>query len=115
MIQEITFTKRMQTPTPPNEWCYKDQGENFRYFTKRVILGKDAEPWHECTNNYKEGYDLLLQLRQEHYTAEDRQALEAKYAAWKTHNKALVDEIENAVPEKPEQEQKSNKERNAQV
>ena len=49
MIEEITLTKRVQTPTPPNEWCYQDQGENYRYFTKRVLLGKDAEPWPECT------------------------------------------------------------------
>ena len=50
MIQEITLTKRVQTPTPPNEWCYQDQGEDFRYFTKRVLLGNNAEPWSECTD-----------------------------------------------------------------
>lgn len=53
MIEEITLTKRVQTPTPPNEWCYQDQGENFRYFTKRVLLGKNAEPWPECTDDEK--------------------------------------------------------------
>jgi len=47
------LTKRVQTPTPPNEWCYQDQGENFRYFTKKVILGANAEPWAECTTEEK--------------------------------------------------------------
>lgn len=53
MIQEVTLTKRVQTPTPPNEWCFQDQGENFRYFTKRVLLGKNEHPWAECTNDAK--------------------------------------------------------------
>lgn len=53
MIQEITLTKRVQTPTPPNEWCYQDQGEDFRYFTKRVLLGKNEQPWAECTDEEK--------------------------------------------------------------
>lgn len=53
MIQEITLTKRVQTPTPPNEWLYQDQDENYRYFTKRVLLGKNAEPWPECTDAEK--------------------------------------------------------------
>ena len=57
MIQEITLTKRVQTPTPPNEWCYQDQGENFRYFTKKVILGANAEPWAECTDEEKTAYE----------------------------------------------------------
>jgi hypothetical protein len=57
MIQEITLTKRVQTPTPPNEWCYQDQGENFRYFTKKVILGANAEPWAECTEAARLAYE----------------------------------------------------------
>lgn len=57
MIEEITLTKRVQTPTPPNEWCYQDQGENFRYFTKRVLLGKNAEPWPECTDMARIDYE----------------------------------------------------------
>ena len=57
MIQEITLTKRVQTPTPPNEWLYQDQGENFRYFTKKVLLGAGAEPWHECTEEDKAAYE----------------------------------------------------------
>ena len=51
------MTKRVQTPTPPNEWCYQDQGENFRYFTKKVILGANAEPWAECTDEEKTAWE----------------------------------------------------------
>ena len=57
MIQEITLTKRVQTPTPPNEWLYQDQGENFRYFTKKVLLGEGAEPWHDCTEADRLAYE----------------------------------------------------------
>ena len=57
MIQEITLTKRVQTPTPPNEWLYQDQGENFRYFTKKVLLGAEAEPWAECTEADRLAYE----------------------------------------------------------
>ena len=57
MIQEITLTKRVQTPTPPNEWCYQDQGENYRYFTKRVLLGHDAEPWLQCTDADRQAWE----------------------------------------------------------
>lgn len=40
-------------------WLYQDQGENFRYFTKKVLLGAGAEPWHECTSSEKEQYELM--------------------------------------------------------
>lgn len=65
MIQEITLTKRVQTPTPPNEWLYQDQGENFRYFTKKVLLGAEAEPWHECTPSQKEEYEEEMRKKEE--------------------------------------------------
>ena len=48
---------RIQRPTPPNEWMYEDRGESDRYFTKYVILGKNAEPWQECTNEEKEQWE----------------------------------------------------------
>lgn len=51
------MTKRVQTPTPPNEWCYQDQGEDFRYFTKRVLLGKNEQPWSECTDEEKTAWE----------------------------------------------------------
>jgi hypothetical protein len=48
---------RIQTPTSPNEWCYQDQGENFRYFTQRVFLGKNEQQWAECTNEEKQAWE----------------------------------------------------------
>lgn len=48
---------RIQTPTPPNEWCYQDQGEDFRYFTQRVFLGKNELPWAECTEEEKVAWE----------------------------------------------------------
>lgn len=48
---------RIQRPTPPNEWLYEDRGENDRYFTTIVFLGKNAQPWAECTNDEKEEWE----------------------------------------------------------
>lgn len=39
------------------KWLYQDRGENERYFTDMVYLGKDAEPWTECTNEEKEEWE----------------------------------------------------------
>lgn len=109
MIEELSVVLRKQTPNPPNEWLYEttviDGGLEKRNFVPFAYLGKNAEPWLQCTNNYKEGYDLLWSLRQEEHTAEDRQSIEAQYAAWQTSNPALAEEIDHAVPIKPEQEQ----------
>lgn len=44
---------RTQTPTAPNEWLYQDRGENDRYFTTFVHLGKEEPMWAECTNAEK--------------------------------------------------------------
>lgn len=44
---------RVQYPTPLNEWLYQDQEDGSRIFTDYVILGKEAEPWQECTNEEK--------------------------------------------------------------
>lgn len=68
MIQEITLTKRVQTPTPPNEWLYQDQGENFRYFTKKVLLGAEAEPWAECSESDRLAYEA--EWAEQHLTEE---------------------------------------------
>lgn len=48
---------RIQRPTPPNEWLYEDRGADNRYFTTIVYLGKNAEPWAECTNEEKEQWE----------------------------------------------------------
>ncbi len=108
MITE--FTTRVQTPDEGFDWLYKDQAPEPRMFRHEAGLPPHAEPWLQCTEEYKEGYDLLWSLRQEPHTAEERQALEAQYAAWQASswcaaNPALVEEIDHAVPEKPEQEQ----------
>ena len=47
----------IQRPTKPENWLYEDRGENGRYFTTIVYLGKDAEPWAECTNEEKEEWE----------------------------------------------------------
>ena len=52
MIQEINVKLRKQTPTPPNEWLYEEVGDE-RHFAKEVCLGKNAEPWPECTDEEK--------------------------------------------------------------
>ena len=36
------------------KWLYQDRGENDKYFTTIVYLGKDEDPWAECTNEEKE-------------------------------------------------------------
>jgi hypothetical protein len=77
MIQEITLTKRVQTPTPPNEWCYQDQGENFRYFTKKVILGANAEPWAECTDEEKLAWEKAHKPEPELLQEEIEEPIEA--------------------------------------
>ena len=100
MITE--FTTRVQTPDEGFDWLYKDQAGEPRMFRHEVGLPPQAEPWLQCTNSYKEGYDLLWSLRQEPHTDEERQALEAQYAAWCSANPALVDEIDRSVPVKPE-------------
>lgn len=48
---------KKQIPTPPNEWLYQDRGENSRYFTTVVILGKHEPEWKECTNEEKEAWE----------------------------------------------------------
>lgn len=39
------------------KWLYKDQDENCRYFTTVVYLGKDEEPWEECTDEEKREWE----------------------------------------------------------
>lgn len=48
---------RPQVPTPPNEWLHDGAPDWTRYFTTIVYLGKDAEPWAECTNEEKEEWE----------------------------------------------------------
>lgn len=46
-----------QKPIPPNEWLYKDEGEN-RIFAKQISYRSDkGKPWLECTNEEKEQWE----------------------------------------------------------
>ena len=99
-------------PEAPNEWLWRDHAEDVKreFYPSVSIRFEDMPEWHECEPNYKEGYDLLWSLRQEEHTAEERQSLEAQYAAWQSSNPALADEIDHSVPTKPEQEQTTEQE-----
>ena len=60
MITEETVTLRHQTPTPPNEWLFQSEmieEQEVRTFSREVYLGKDSEPWHECTNAAKQQWE----------------------------------------------------------
>ena len=56
---------RTQTPTAPNEWLYQDRGENDRYFTTFVHLGKEEPKWQECTNEEKLAWEASREEIQE--------------------------------------------------
>lgn len=59
MIQEETVTLRKQTPEAPNEWLYEvveENGEEKREFKPFVYLGKNAEPWPECTEQERQDW-----------------------------------------------------------
>ena len=48
---------RIQRPSVDGNWLYQDRGENDRYFTNMVILGKHEPEWAECTNKEKEEWE----------------------------------------------------------
>ena len=48
---------RIQRPSEGYDWLYQDRGENDRYFTDMVILGKHEPAWAECTNEEKEAWE----------------------------------------------------------
>lgn len=48
---------RIQRPTEGYDWLYQDRGENDRYFTTIVYLGKHEQEWPECTNEEKEAWE----------------------------------------------------------
>ena len=104
-------------PDAPNTllWRNHDLQTKREFFPSVSIRFEDMLEWHECEPNYKEGYDLLWSLRQEEHTAEDRQSLEAQYAAWQTSNPAISEEIDHAVLVKQEQDKQANEEHDAQV
>lgn len=48
---------RPQTPSNPDNWLHDGAQDWQRVFSKLVYLGKDAEPWEECTDEEKEEYE----------------------------------------------------------
>lgn len=48
---------RPQTPSVPENWLHDGGPDWQRIFRKLVYLGKDAEPWAECTNEEKEEWE----------------------------------------------------------
>lgn len=40
-------------PTIQDNWLYTNDENDNKIFTKEVILGKEATPWKECTNEQK--------------------------------------------------------------
>lgn len=48
---------RIQRPTEGYDWLYQDRGENDRYFTDIVYLGKHENPWPECTQAEREEWE----------------------------------------------------------
>lgn len=48
---------RIQRPSVDGNWLYQDRGENDRYFTTIVYLGKHEPEWAECTNEEKEAWE----------------------------------------------------------
>lgn len=48
---------RPQTPSQPDNWLHDGAQDYTRIFSKLVYLGKDAEPWAECTTEEKEQWE----------------------------------------------------------
>lgn len=60
MIEELSVVLRKQTPNPPNEWLYEtiiEDGQEKRNFVPFAYLGKNAEPWPECTDMARIDYE----------------------------------------------------------
>lgn len=49
--------RKPQTPSNPDNWLHDGAQDWQRIFSKLVYLGKDAEPWAECTNAKKEEWE----------------------------------------------------------
>ena len=91
-------------PEAPCVWLWRDHElETKIEFYPSVSVRIEDEPlWHECEDRYKVGYDLLWEIRQVEHTEEELVELQAQYDAWKEANPDLVEEIEAAIPIKPE-------------
>ena len=50
---------RKQTTIKPDNWLHDGAQDWKRVFSKLIYLGKDAEPWAECTNEEKEEFERI--------------------------------------------------------
>lgn len=48
---------KIQKPTEGYDWLYQDRGENDRYFTDMVFLGKHEPEWSQCTQSEREEWE----------------------------------------------------------
>lgn len=48
---------RIQRPTEGYDWLYQGRGENDRYFTDLVLLGKHEPEWAQCTRAEREQWE----------------------------------------------------------
>lgn len=48
---------RIQKPTEGYDWLYQDRGENDRYFTDVVFLGKHEPEWAQRTQAEREEWE----------------------------------------------------------
>lgn len=54
---EIDFYGNRNEYSDEEKWLYQDRGENDRYFTTIVYLGKNEPEWPECTNEKREQWE----------------------------------------------------------
>jgi hypothetical protein len=64
---------RTQRPAEGYDWLYQDRGENDRYFTDMVILGKHEPEWAQCTQEEREQWEHDHQPEQPEEIQEDEE------------------------------------------
>ena len=67
---------RIQKPTDGYDWLYQDRGENDRYFTDMVVLGKHEPELSQCTQVEREKGEKehKIEFEQESKANEERDA-----------------------------------------
>ena len=70
------MASRIQKPTEGYDWLYQDRGENDRYFTDMVVLGKHEPEWSQCTQVEREKWEKehKIEFEQESKAKEERDA-----------------------------------------
>lgn len=54
---------RIQTPTTPDNWLFRDSEDN-RLFKKKVYLGKNDTEWDECTDEEKQAWEAAHSIEE---------------------------------------------------